>query len=194
MAYTKAMRNAKKEQELKKVQEQESTDNKTSPTPEPINKKVTSRKTKRQIPLNTLVEVKNGFNGKLVFVSKKTVGYKVVFDNFGDTDYIELDELVSASNSQRSFFQKNWFIIDDYEILEFLNVSRFYENALDIDEFDEIFTKTDVEIAEIISKLSDGQKNTLIYRSRQLIDEGGIDSRKIIETLEKSLNVELIER
>jgi len=212
MAYTKAQREAKqKELEAKakvetKIEEQEAsiiqttaslntdTDLVPVPTETKPEKPIKARKVKKQLPLNTLVEVKNGFNGKLVYASKKTIGYTVVFDNFGDFDYIELGELVAASNASRKFFENNWFLIDDVEVLEFLNVSRFYENAFNTENFDEIFQKTESDISEIVDKLSKGQKNTLIYRAKQKIDTGEIDSRKTIDALEKALNVELIER
>lgn len=158
------------------------------------NDNIKVKKTKKKLPLDMIVEVKNGFNGKLVYVSKRTIGYSVVFEEFGSLDYIALDELVSASNSSRKFFENNWFLIDDVEVLEFLNVLRFYENALNIENFDEIFNKTENEISQTVAKLSSGQKNTLVYRAKQMIETGEIDSRKTIEALEKSLEVELIDK
>ena len=42
-------------------------------------------------------------------------------------------------------------------------------------------------------KLSKGQKRSVAYRARQLISEGAIDSNKAIATLEKCLDIELVE-
>ena len=60
-------------------------------------------------------------------------------------------------------------------------------------QIEEIFDKPDVELIEIISKLSDGQKTSLANKAREMIDIGEIDSRKKIETLEKALGVQLVE-
>ena len=154
---------------------------------------ITAKKIKRQLPLNTLVEVKNGFNGKLIYKSKKTIGMTIIFETFGDSEYIELEELVSARNSSRKYFENNWFLIDDQEVIEFLGVQKYYENAFNIETFDEIFDMTPSEIESKVKQMSKGQKNTLIYRSIEFIDNGTIDSRKTIEALEKALEVELVE-
>lgn len=195
MGYTKEQRakNAqKKEEELKKIEQEKV---KIVPTPAPIaENKLKSSRLKRELPLNTLVEVRNGFNGKLVYVSKKNAGYTVVFDSFGDSEYFELQELVSARNSYKKFFEHNWFLIDDPEILEFLNVEKFYENAISNEDFDKIFDKPEKEIIKVVDSMSKGQKSTLMYRAKQLIDEGVIDSLKLIDILERVLETELVER
>ena len=43
-------------------------------------------------------------------------------------------------------------------------------------------------------KLSAGQKKSVAFRAKQLIKDGKIDSIKVINALEKSLSIELIER
>ena len=43
-------------------------------------------------------------------------------------------------------------------------------------------------------ELSKGQKRSVAFRAKQLIDEGTIDSIKTINALESCLGVELIER
>lgn len=195
MGYTKEQRakNARKKEEELKNKEQEKA--KIVPTPAPTaDSKLKSSKLKKELPLNTLVEVKNGFNGKLVYVSKKNAGYTVVFDSFGDSEYFELQELVSARNSYKKFFINNWFLIDDHEILEFLNVEKYYENAISNEDFDKIFTKSEKEIIKTVDSMSKGQKDTLTYRAKQLIDEGVVDSIKLIDVLERVLETELVER
>lgn len=187
MGYTKEARarNAQKKKEEAKV----------VPVSAPVaDKVVKSRITKKEIPLNTMVEVRNGFNGKLVYESKKNIGYTVIFDSFGDTEYFELQELIAAVNSYKKFFINNWFIIDDVEILEFLNVSKYYKNAINIDDFDEVFSKSEGEMKKIIDRMSDGQKSTFINRVIHLIEDGTIDSRKTIDALENILQIDLIEK
>ena len=155
--------------------------------------KVTSRITQKEIPLNTLVEVRSGFHGVLTYESKKT-GYKIIFENFGDTEYMELQELIAARNSSKKYFEKNWFLIDDKEILEFLNVDKYYKNAINVEDFDNIFNKSEKEIRNIINKMSKGQKEILINRAIRKIEDGTIDSRKIINALEEVLEVKLTDK
>ena len=126
------------------------------------------------------VTVRNGFQGRLVYVSKHT-GERFVWDQFGAEQEMELHELKNAKNSYKKFFENN-------------GVQRFYRNAVRIEDFDEIFQKDAKTISEIISDMSDGQKKSVAYRARVLIADGAIDSNKAITALEESLGVELVER
>lgn len=107
---------------------------------------------------------------------------------------MELSELKNARNSNKKFFINNWFMFEDDWIVDYLGLQQYYKHALTIDGFDEIFEKTADEIKELLAGLSEGQRRSVAYRARQLIADGGIDSNKVITTLEKCLNVELVER
>lgn len=139
------------------------------------------------------VTVRNGFQGRLVYVSKHT-GERFVWDQFGAEQEMELHELKNAKNSYKKFFENNWFMFDEDWIVDYLGVQRFYRNAVRIEDFDEIFQKDAKTISEIISDMSDGQKKSVAYRARVLIADGAIDSNKAITALEESLGVELVER
>lgn len=139
------------------------------------------------------VTVRNGFQGRLVYVSKHT-GERFVWDQFGAEQEMEIRELKNAKNSYKKFFENNWFMFDEDWIVDYLGVQRFYRNAVRIEDFDEIFQKDAKTISEIISDMSDGQKKSVAYRARVLIADGAIDSNKAITALEESLGVELVER
>lgn len=139
------------------------------------------------------VTVRNGFQGRLVYVSKHT-GERFVWDQFGAEQEMELRELKNAKNSYKKFFENNWFMFDEDWIVDYLGVQRFYRNAVRIEDFDEIFQKDAKTISEIISDMSDGQKKSVAYRARVLIADGAIDSNKAITAMEESLGVELVER
>lgn len=139
------------------------------------------------------VTVRNGFQGRLVYVSKHT-GERFVWDQFGAEQEMELRELKNAKNSYKKFFENNWFMFDEDWIVDYLGVQRFYRNAVRIEDFDEIFQKDAKTIYEIISDMSDGQKKSVAYRARVLIADGAIDSNKAITALEESLGVELVGR
>lgn len=147
----------------------------------------------KELDPHSYVTVRNGFNGKLVYVSKRN-GERIIWDEFGAEQELELQELKIAKNSSRAFFQNNWFMIDDPDVIAYLGVERFYKNSLSIDEFDELFGESPDVICERIAVLPEGQKSTVAFRARQLIASGDIDSIRVINALEKSLGVELIER
>ena len=140
-----------------------------------------------------IVTVYNGYQGKLVYRSKKT-GESFVWDEFGAEQDMEIAELKAVRSSNKKFFINNWFMFDDPEIVDYLGLSQYYKFALNLDSFDKLFEKSASEIEATIEKLSAGQKKSVAYRAKQLINDGMIDSNKIIATLEHCLGVELVER
>lgn len=149
----------------------------------------------KDIDLNQLIAVRNGYQGRLVYKSPRT-HEKFVWPEFGTEQMIELMELRNAKNTYKKYFINNWFMFDDEYawVIDYLGMGQYYKYALKIDGFDDVFVKSPSEIEKTVAKLSDGQKKSLSYRARQLIAEGEIDSNKAIAALEKSLGIELVER
>lgn len=146
----------------------------------------------KDVDLNQYITVRNGFQGMLIYISKKT-GEVFEWDEFGDEQEIELGELKNAKNSNKNFFINNWFMFDDPWVIDFLGVGQFYKHTLPIDRFDDIFQMDADEAAKVLSTIPEGQKRSIAYRARQLISENAIDSMKLIAVLEKELGVDLIE-
>jgi len=144
---------------------------------------------------NTVVLVRNGFQGTLVYVSSKT-GETFVWDSFGDDLEMDLKELRVAKSSQKKFFENNWFLFDEeYSwVIPYLGVSQFYKNAISVDGFDEIFKSSPADIKKIVSELNAGQLQSIKYKARKLVADGMIDSMKTITALEECLGIELLER
>lgn len=147
----------------------------------------------KDIDPNQIVTVRNGFQGRLVYKSKRT-GERFVWDSFGAEQDMELSELRNARNSNKKYFINNWFMFDEQWIVDYLGMGQYYKFAIKIEDFDKMFERPASEVENMISKMSDGQKKSVAYRAKQLIKEGKIDSHKVITTLEKCLDTELIER
>lgn len=147
----------------------------------------------KDIDVHQYITVKNGFQGKLVYVSPKT-GEHFVWDGFGAEQEMELLELRNAKNSAKKFFQNNWFMFDEDWIIDYLGLKNFYKHAVKIEDFDKIFEMSPAEIKSTVIALSNGQKKSVAYRAKMLIAEGEIDSNKAINALEEVLGIELIER
>lgn len=156
-------------------------------------KKTEGVTTSKDVDVHQLVTVRNGFHGQLIYKSKRT-GEVYIWEEFGDEQSIELSELRNAKASNKKFFSNNWFMFDDEWVVDYLGVRQFYKNALTIDNFDDIFDKSPDEIRDIVYGLSDGQRRSMIYRARQLIANGTIDSHKKIQALESSLKTNLVDK
>ena len=147
----------------------------------------------KEIDPNQIITVRNGFQGRLVYKSKRT-GERWSWESFGAEQDMELSELKNARNSNKKYFINNWFMFDEDWVIDYLGMRQYYKNSLNIQDFDQLFKKPVGEIEDIISKLSAGQRKSVAYRAKQLIAEEEIDSNRVINTLEKCLGVELVER
>ena len=147
----------------------------------------------KEIDPNQIITVRNGFQGRLVYKSKRT-GERWSWESFGAEQDMELSELKNARNSNKKYFINNWFMFDEDWVIDYLGMRQYYKNSLNIQDFDQLFKKPVDEIEAVIAKLSEGQRKSVAYRAKQLIAEDEIDSNRVINTLEKCLGVELVER
>lgn len=150
-------------------------------------------KVKRDLDPNMIITVKNGFQGRLIYKSRRTQE-RFEWESFGDEQDMDLQELKNAKNASKAFFENNWFLIDDPEVLEYLGVTQYYKYALNFNSFDDLFKMDADDIKKTIFRLSVGQKKSVAYGAKQLISDGIIDSIKVISALEDSLSIELIDR
>lgn len=152
---------------------------------------------KKSIPADYMIPVKSGVQGILVYLSKKTFGYTIEWNSYGEIEYIEYSELLSMRNTSKAFFENNWIFFEDtedytaQELYEILKVDKYYKNTVLGENLDDIFLMTADEIISNIAPLSKGIKETIALSARNKIDSGELDSIKRIEALEKALNVEL---
>lgn len=146
----------------------------------------------KEVDPHQIVTVRNGFQGRLVYKSPKT-GERFVWEAFGAEQDMEIGELRNAKSSNKKYFINNWFMFDEPWIPDYIGVGQYYKFAIPIADFDKFFEKPAAELEKAVSKLSDGQKQSVAYRAKQLIADGTIDSNRAIATLEKSLGIELVE-
>ena len=151
--------------------------------------------TTKKVDPHQIITVRNGFNGRLTYISPKS-GETFVWEEFGDEQEMELSELKSAKSSAKSFFINNWFMFDDEFkwVIDYIGVGQLYKHTIDLEDFDNLFSDSPEQIEKIVSEMSDGQKQSLAYRARKMVVEGQIDSRRVIAALERSLGVELDEK
>ena len=149
----------------------------------------------KDVDIHQFITVRNGFHGRLIFISKRT-GEEFYWDHFGDEQDIELIDLKSAKSSSKDFFVNNYFMFNEEDewVIDYLGVRQFYQSGITADNYDELFSKAPAEVEKIIGKMTPGQRRSVAYRASQLIADDKIDSYKVILTLEKYLGIELIEK
>ena len=147
----------------------------------------------KEIDPNMYVNVRNGFQGMLVYKSPKT-GEIFTWERYGDEVEMELRELRNAKAGAKTFFINNWFMFDEDWIVDYLGVRQYYKHAIKPEDFDKIFELSPGELKKALAEMSDGVKRSVAYRASELIADGGIDSRKTISALEEGLGIALIEK
>lgn len=177
------------------IKEPTETDNKEVKTKKVTVKNTTPQQTIKKkvvLDLNDDILIKNGFAGTLVVKLPKS-NYDIIFNSFGDEDYVPLGELKALRNRYPAMFEKNWIVIDDADVIEFLNVGKYYKGYLGVEEIDELFEMATDKMLAKIKTLNENVKQTVARRAISLIEDGVIDSRKTIEALEQELNYQLTE-
>lgn len=153
------------------------------------------KKSKVEIPSNTIIPVKSGVHGILTYSSKKTYGYIVDWDDYGSVEFLEYGELLSMRNTQRSFFENNWIFIEDTEdftaeeIYRALAIDKFYSNIITGNDLDALFVMSPDDIKKTVSILSNGVKQNIAAVAKSKIESGEFDSINRIKALEQSLNL-----
>lgn len=143
------------------------------------------RRAKVALPLDTQVCVVSAvMPGSLIYQSKRMQGMSFEWYEFGDEQYIELAELQAMRNSYPAFFEQNWILIDDEEVLEFLHAERFYKHIKSVDDLYQLLNSSAQEIKRVVPELSRSLKQTLAHLAKKHIDDGTLDSSALIRAIE----------
>lgn len=145
--------------------------------------RVSAPKKRQKLPDDMLVECKNITMGRLIYISNRQLGYKIIWSEPGDVEDIELKELMSMRNSQPRFFTENWIGIEDPEILKYLGVEKYYEGVPSFEDYENILTLPFEEMKLAVSKLPKGVREHIGIKATDLINNGTIDSMKTIKYL-----------
>lgn len=149
---------------------------------------------KPTLTLDTMVKCVSSIPvGNLIYVSKRMQGRELEWHEFGDEQYIELAELQAMRNSYPSFFSRNWILIDDDAVLQFLNASKYYTCIKSIDDYDRIMHMSASEIAECVPTLSKDLKCSLAAYAYNKYVSGELDSVSILKALESATKMKIID-
>lgn len=145
------------------------------------------RKASTALPLDMKVRCVSSVPiGSLVYTSRRMQGMVIEWDEFGSEQYIELAELQSMRNSAPAFFENNWILIDDDEVIHFLHADKYCGSVKSIDDLYGILKKHPNNIAQLVNTLSDHLQYALSIIARQEYMAGHIDSIGVIKAVERA--------
>jgi len=147
-------------------------------------------KVRKQLDENLLVPIRSNVAGTLIYKSPRT-GQIWEFSNYGDEDVIELKELRSMLNSQRSFLEKGWIKILDDEVVEYLNLERYQKKVLDREDIELLFEMEPEKIKETISGMSTNNKILVFEIAREKYLNGELRDIHVINAIQGALGQKL---
>lgn len=156
------------------------------------------KKEKPEITMQMLVPcVSMVRDGELIYASKRLAGYMVRWHGFMDMQFVEMNELVSMKSTDIAFFINNWIVIPDSyelkkEVMEYLGIDRFYNNAMDVEAINNLFDAPVNVIIDKVKAMSDVSKDAVRTVAEKAIKEGTLDSFQKIQALESVLNCSLV--
>lgn len=144
--------------------------------------------------LSRMIAVKNIARGKLIYKSKRTIGYQLEWQKKGDINYIEFSELMYLKNTDRRFVTEPWIRIvedDEIEILKHMQVFDFYKEILGLNNVSDILKLDFEKFKKKFDKLPEGYKNSVVESAAEMIASGELDSLKIKNYIEKTMDIDL---
>lgn len=134
--------------------------------------------------------------GDLIYNSKRTFGYNVVWRHYMDIQSVELSELVAMRSSDHKFFSENLIVIsNDFElhdeVLKYLHIEQYYHDVPDPYAMDDLFSMAIDEMVLRVSRMPENTKEAVCASAKNAIHNGTLDSLKRINALEGALNCKL---
>lgn len=131
-------------------------------------------------------------SGRLIYASKRQMGYSVIWRNYMDTQYIELAELMAMRSSDPMFFSENWIVIDDeFEhkdaVVQKLRIKNMYANTPNMLELERLFVLPVDEMVHKIKSMSTSLKESVHLHAKEAVENGTLDSMKRIKAIENVL-------
>lgn len=144
--------------------------------------------------LNRMICIKNIARGRLIYKSKRQMGYMIVWENTNDLNYMELGEFINLKNSDRRFITEPWIRImedDEVEILKYANVYQYYKEMIEVNDIEDLFKLDFDRFKRKFTKLPQGYKNSVAEYAARMIREGTLDSIRIKKFIEKEMDISL---
>lgn len=145
---------------------------------------------KKELDRNMMVPCRSVVQGSLTYLSRKT-GLETNWENYGDEEYIDLGELMTMKASQPKFLNHPWLIIDDKDVVEHLGLKSVYDRIIPVDELQSFFYKSPDEMLEVLKKAPNGTRTLVADTARAKVQDGTLDSMKVIKMLEQELTIDL---
>lgn len=164
------------------------------------NQMTTRRRRRVQIDRDVEVVIVNFTSGTFFYKDPKTHN-RYRMNNFGDEEYITIDELMTMKNRHRAYLENMWIVIvdvldDRYTVEDVMSFLRL-ENAcaLEVERVDEfIYDATGDLFERVVSHTGTAFSKRVCERTLTLYREGSLrDMNKVYTIAKLTDNMEMLE-
>lgn len=130
--------------------------------------------------------------GSVKFIDGKT-GDEYLWSEIGDTEIVTVEVLKRMSSKSSMFLKTPWLkIIDNDDVVDALGLKSLYEALELVEDVDRVMNMSDSEIRNLISKLSQGYKETMAINLQTKINLGELTNITTIRKFERLLEKEFV--
>lgn len=151
----------------------------------------TPKKKPRMLSHDTVVEVMNNTSGRLVYVSPRSM-ITWVWEEYGSTDLMTIQELLTMRSSQSKFFTEQWVMVQDQEVIDYLKLNRYFEKTLTPDELEDFFYLPIDEMEKILADSNAGQKALIAATAKMKYENGTFADVNKIKMMERKLDYMIV--
>lgn len=154
-------------------------------------KAVPVKKESKKYAPNDLIECRSVTGGGLILVGTKSQ-LQYEWEDYGDTAYVEFQDLQALQSRKSGFLVKPRFIIEDEELVEqWASMLKPIYNKINNQDIEELFGLNNPEkFKKILSKMPDGIKDSIKTKAAQKIASGELYDIRLVKIIDELLGTE----
>ena len=153
-------------------------------------KAVTAKKEPKKYAPTDRIECRSVTGGGLILVGTKSQ-LQYEWEDYGDTAYVEFQDLQALQSRKAGFLTKPRFIIEDKELVEqWGSMLKPIYNKINNQDIDELFGLTPEKFERALSKMPEGIKESVKTKAAQKLAAEELHDIRIIKIIDKILGTE----
>lgn len=136
------------------------------------------------------IECRSVTGGGLILVGTKSQ-LQYEWEDYGDTAYVEFQDLQALQSRKAGFLTKPRFIIEDEELVEqWGSMLKPIYNKINNQDIETLFESEPEKFRKALSKMPDGIKESVKTKAAQKIASGELYDIRLVKIIDEILNTE----
>lgn len=136
------------------------------------------------------IECRSVTGGRLVLVGTKSQ-LQYEWEDYGDTAYVEFQDLQALQSRKSGFLVKPRFIIEDEELVEqWGSMLKPIYNKINNQDIEALFEAEPEQFRKILSKMPEGIKDSVKTKAAQKLASGELYDIRLVKIIDELLDTE----